>query len=274
MFTMRDAFDEFEGTLPNISFASGTTTNVLFNLNDYFSDEDDMTFSANGNDAVGVQIADNGDVTMSAPSNFAGTEEIRFTATDSYDVDTQTNLIMVTVAEETADEDVDHVEGQTTGAGIVTVVGKNNEVIAEWQAFPKGGVVPKITTVSNTTYVLTIKNKPGTTLHVYETDGSIVVKRRLSPKVHRRRLDVGNLFGRASTDEIVTVSRRDHRAYVKVFSFSPRTKAFTLQAARTFHPLNTTRFGVRIRNTQVTLWNNKSNTVLMRWSGASLKGDE
>ncbi|MBI2411414.1 MAG: right-handed parallel beta-helix repeat-containing protein [Candidatus Kerfeldbacteria bacterium] len=258
----------FSGSVDNISFLAGDTTNTLFNLSDYFSDADGdvLTFSAVGTDVITVDIDDEGNVTMSAPDYFAGSEDIYFRARDPQGASATSNEITVTVSEPDesgAEIDVDHVSGKRKGKGIVYVYNKQNELVASWEAFAIGGVSPRLISVSGAAYIFTVKNKTGTTTHVYSKLGTILKKKRLSPKLHLRKIAVGNLDQTNSTVEVVMGTKRGATIYFKIFSYNTATAKFTLRKLARYFPIHHKKFRIHIQKKRVKLLNKRGQTEFM-----------
>ncbi len=73
---------EFEGEIPEQSWAEDTSHENAINLNGYFKDVDsELEFFVTGNELIEIVI-DEGVVSFYSPDDFYGTEEVYFTATD------------------------------------------------------------------------------------------------------------------------------------------------------------------------------------------------
>jgi hypothetical protein len=64
------------------AFEEDTEVNSVFNLNDHFLDIDSILTYSYSSENVIATISDNGDVGFEAPSNWYGSEEVEFTASD------------------------------------------------------------------------------------------------------------------------------------------------------------------------------------------------
>lgn len=271
----------FTGSLSNVSFIAGTTTATVFDLDDYFSDVDNSTlnYAATGQTQVTVTISA-GAVTLSAPVEFFGTEEITFTAQDSVAASASSNAIVVTVSEPPAEpptddddsedtseliapEDISYVGGTSKGNGIVTIYDLNNEVIAEFQAFPVGGVIPRLMTIGDEAYILTVKQSTGTTIRIYQTNGEIVLKRRLSPRLHWRKLTIGNLKAGDDTEEIVVTTKRADKLHFRIFSFDPAAaEQLDIQKRVIYTGISSNDYAVTIANQAIHLISKGGQTIL------------
>lgn len=269
----------FSGSLPNIGFVAGTTTATIFDLDNYFSDDlDELTYLVSGNNQIDVTI-ESGAVVLSAPIDFVGSEELLFTAVDSEGLTAASNSIIVTVSESPDEDtitldDVSHVDGTSIGTGIVTIYDASGNELSSWQAFPSGGVIPRLATVKgNRTLVFTIKQKPGTSTRVYTLNGTLVKKKRISPEIHWRKMAVGQLDKNTQTEEIVLATARGRTVYFKVYSFRSAQNKFTLRKRAFYRAKQNTsikkhirdvNFKTSIQNKRVVLKANSGKTFF-RW---------
>lgn len=245
----------FTDTLPTVAFVGGTTTDVIFDLDDYFTDADGdtLTYSVAGNDQVEAVITD-GAVQLTAPASFGGTEALTFTATDALGATENSNAVVVTVTAGLSLETVDRVEGKTTGKGKVKVFDDSGNVVS-WTAFPVGGSVPRLAEINDTGYVFVTKYRSGSTIHAYSLTGEVIKKKRLSPKLHWRKLATGDLDKNEATEEIVVATRRDSKIYFKVYAFKPNQAQFDLlyKAQAGIGPITDDDFQVTIQDRLIVL---------------------
>lgn len=220
----------FSGELSNVSFTAGTSTETVFDLDEYFSDADGdvLTLTVVNASQVTVTIAQDNAVSFSAAEDISTEETIYFVATDPYNATAQSNELKVVVSAVAEEIDIDHLTGAPSGPGVIKVYDEDNNLVAEWTAFAEGGVIPKIGEVKGTTYIFAVKHTSGTTMHVYSTSGELLTVKRLSPRLHVRKLSLGNLNRSKSTSEIVVGALRGTTLYLKVFSFTPRGLDFVL----------------------------------------------
>ena len=73
---------ELVSSLPDGSFMEDSGLNGAFNLKDHFSDVDSLLTFTYSSENIQVNIWDDGDVDISAPSNWFGSEEVTFYASD------------------------------------------------------------------------------------------------------------------------------------------------------------------------------------------------
>ncbi|MFH0797852.1 MAG: Ig-like domain-containing protein [Candidatus Woesearchaeota archaeon] len=72
----------FTGTIANIEFAEDATKSNAFDLDTYFTDAQAMTFRVTGNSSIIISIATDNQVSLTAPANWSGTENMTFIASD------------------------------------------------------------------------------------------------------------------------------------------------------------------------------------------------
>lgn len=252
----------FTGALPNVSFAAGLTTKTVFDLDEYFSDPDGdtLSYTTTGEERVVPTISENGEVAFYAPQSFAGTETIQFTATDPDDNTATSNSITVAVSEAGPKDIVDHVTGRSKGKGIIRVVSIEGTEIAEWQAFSKGGVAPRLSFANGTAYVIAVKSKTGSTAHAYTYLGELQKKKRLSPKLHFRKIAVGNLDGKKKSIETVVATKRGSTIYFKIFSFRTAKQQFVLRRRARYRGIQGKNYRAVIQKERIKLVNKQGRT--------------
>src|SRR3989339_322879 len=252
----------FAGALPDVSFYAGTTTSVLFTLSDYFTDvdNDELTYTTTGLEHLQAEIDADSKVTLTAPASFSGTETIYFTATDSAAPAVSSNVVVMTVSETIPQSDINHVTGSSKGKGLIVVTGNEGQILASWQAFTKGGVVPRLETINGNTYIFAIKRTPGSTIHIYTSQGNLLKKKRLAPKLHYRRFATGNLDSNDSTIEMAIATKRGTTIYFKIFSFNPSTKQIVLKKRAKYKPLPGKNYRTTIQKQRIKLIDNNGQT--------------
>ncbi|HLD21817.1 MAG TPA: hypothetical protein VJB65_02860 [Patescibacteria group bacterium] len=258
----------FSGSIPNISFEAGKTISDAIDLAGYFSDQDDdlLTYAVSGNQFVEVDMDLQGQISLFAPITFEGIETLLFTATDSEGETAQSNQVIITVTEpddSSVIDEISYIKGTSRGKGIVTVISKRDTVMASWQAFPVGGVVPRLAKISGTSYITTIKYRTGTTVHAYLSDGTLLKKKRISPRLHWRKFAIGNIDGNKKTLEMVFATKRGDTIYFKLVSFKTEKRAFVLRRLAYYQGIQTYKYRVAIKNQQVNLMNRNGKIVFV-----------
>lgn len=267
--TVREITDPptFSGSLPNVSFVAGRTTSTIFDLNDYFTDDSQATlsFTSTGTKSVEVTIKD-GQVSLSAPSSFVGHESLTFVAHDAYGLTVDSNTIILTVSAPTIIDigEIDHINGSNSGPGIITIIGDHGETLGSIEAFPIGGVIPKIASLKDANYIFAVKRRSGSTIHVYNLIPKLVMKHRLSPHLHYRQIATGNLDNNLETEEVAVATRRDSTAYIKIFSFRPLVKQATLRVEGIAHGIYNNHFTLLIKQRKLFI-RNKSGDTIFTW---------
>lgn len=249
----------------DIAMQSGQTLTNLFDLDDYFSDPDgdSLTYTASGQRHITVTITA-GEVSITAPDDFTGSDAIIFTATDSSSNALSTAAVVVTVSSANPSLDaVDHVTGSAHGAGVVTVVGDDGVTLAQWTAFDTGGVIPRLVSINDIGYVFAVKRTPGSTMRIFKLSGKTVVKQRLSPNLHWRRFDIGDLDHLTSTTEVATGIKRAGSVHFKIFRYRARTKHLVLYARAVYYHVGGD-YAVSVEQGRVVL-RNEQDEVLTRW---------
>ncbi|MFA6028048.1 MAG: DUF2341 domain-containing protein [Patescibacteria group bacterium] len=261
----------FAGSLDNVSFIAGTTTPVVFDLDDYFSDPngDLLTYSVAGNQDVTANINDNGEVTFTADASYEGSEDMRFIAADPDGATAESNemIVSVTAAEDgnTEDQEVNYCTGTNRGRGIVNLYTEDNVLITTFQAFPVGGVIPRLAEIKNHMYVFAVKKRAGSSIRAYDIDGNFITAKRLSPKLHWRKMSVGNLNTTKNTEEIVVASKRGASIYLKVYSFNTDDNKFHLQKRSMFRYVRQD-YRLQIENKNVIIVLNDKGKEVFRWT--------
>lgn len=271
-----DTDPSFSGTIGNIALESGQTVSNVFDLDTYFEDaEGELAYSVSGNTNVTVTIDDEGLVSVSAPSNYAGSEQVVFSATDIDDNVVQSDPVVITVTSSDADDededdtapiqrdDIGGMKGSLKGPGMVEIRDKEGNVLSTWRAFKKGGAVPRFASAAGQQYVFVTKAQSGSAIKAYSLDGELIGRKRL--KLHWRRVTVGNLNKNKRNDEVVAFIRKNKRIKMKVYLFRPnKKKVFQLKKRATFRGLSKKGASVEIRGRTVIVRNKKGN-VRFRW---------
>ncbi|MBU4241898.1 MAG: hypothetical protein KKF52_01565, partial [Nanoarchaeota archaeon] len=86
----------FTGTILTQTFAEDASLSNAFDLDDYFSDTDALTYTSSGASNVQVSIS-SGAVTLTAAANWSGTETITFIATDTGSLINTSNSVLINV---------------------------------------------------------------------------------------------------------------------------------------------------------------------------------
>jgi hypothetical protein len=157
-----------------------------------------------------------------------------------------------------------YVRGTKKGAGIVSLYDINNVKLNHWKAFLEGGVTARLVAIKNTTYVLAIKRRSGSTMHMYNTNGDILKKERLSPRLHWRKPAIGNLNNQTNTEEIVISAQRGETVYFRVYSFNPTKNTFTLEKQTSYQYLNKD-YRVEIQDKHVVVLLNHVGKKVFSW---------
>ncbi len=243
-------------------------------------DTSSLTLSAS-NLPTGSTFTDNlnntGTFNWSPDGTQSGIYTVTFQLTDGENTTTQTVTITVndTVQEEgegdeeeeeepvNTIEDIGLVSGTDSGPGIVTLYGNDNEELCSVQAWNEGGAVPFRVRFLDTNYIAVVKNKTGTTIHLYDLNCNIIEKKRLSPKLHPRNIVTRNFLGKTTSQEIGLTSRRGSTVYGKIFRYNPNKDKWYLLRQKTFRPVPT---GYNLKKTKKgNILLKKNNKTLHKW---------
>lgn len=224
----------FSGPLPDVSFAY-TKTSSPFDLNDYFTDADGdaLTYSVTGNSEISVTFA-NGVATFSAEDGFTGNETLTFTASDG-SLTASSNEVLVTVYEPSTSDNLESISGSNKGAGTVTVKLKDGTE-KTWTAFTQGGAVPRVAYGCNEDlYVTVTKKKAGRALKVFDGEGELLTKKRVSVKMRPRELAIGELNAKCKTIEIVNIAKRGKKKVsLKVLQYNENTNTLKFRKRKLY----------------------------------------
>jgi hypothetical protein len=159
---------------------------------------------------------------------------------------------------------VAYVLGTNTGPGIISLYDSNDVRIRQWVAFTKGGVLARLVDIKNTNYVLALKKKSGSTIHMYDTTGTVLKKQRLSPKLHWRQPAIGNLNNSTNTEEFVISAKRASTLYLRVYNFNTQNNTFNLLQQTTYHYIRHS-YRVEVRNKTVVVKINGAGKTVLSW---------
>ncbi|MFA6027370.1 MAG: Ig-like domain-containing protein [Patescibacteria group bacterium] len=253
-----------------VSFQAGTTTPTLFDLDYYFSDTDSdaLTYTVSGNTNVDVDIDAQNQVTLSALAAYNGTEYLTFTATDPSSLSVSSNQVTITVTaasdgEEEINEEVSYITGKTKGAGIVTLYNSDNESLCQINAWHEGGAIGSQIKLNNNYYISVVKYLSGSTMHIYDLNCQLVNKKKLSPKLHPRKMAVADLLGNAATEEVVISAKRDGHVYVKIYRYNVSKNTWSLLMQKSFASVPDN-YSLSISNKKIFIKNGKDKT-LHKW---------
>lgn len=258
----------FSGSLSSVSFFAGDTVANVFDLDSYFSDAEDpiLSYSVTGNTDITITVS-NGEVTMTSSEDYIGTEEVYFVATDSGSLTAQSNAVLVSVTEPDDDSDseiVHYSTGTNKGRGIIRLFNQDHLLMASWEAFHVGGVLPRLAEIKNDIYVFAVKKRSGSSVRVYDTLGTLITSKRLSPKLHWRRMAVGNLNTTKNTEEVVVSSKRGSSIYLKAYSFNIEDNKFHL-LKRSMYKYIRRDYRLKIRNKKIIAIINGKGKEVYRW---------
>ncbi len=224
---------------------------------------------------TGSTLTDNSNntatLTWTPDSTQSGTYTLTLQVSDGTTAVTQNITITVndTVQDEEEEEPVNTIEdiglvsGTESGPGIVTLYDNDNEELCSVRAWNEGGSVPFAVRFLDTTYVAVVKNKVGTTIHLYDLNCNIIEKKRLSPKLHPRNIVTRNFLGKTTSQEIGLTSRRGSTVYGKIFRYNPNKDKWYLLRQKTFRPVPT---GYNLKKTKKgNILIKKNNKTLHKW---------
>jgi hypothetical protein len=160
---------------------------------------------------------------------------------------------------------VDYSTGTNRGRGIVNLYTEDNILLATFQAFPVGGVIPRLAEIKNELYVFAVKKRAGSSIRAYDTNGNLLTAKRLSPKLHWRKMATGNLNATKNTEEIVVASKRGSSIYLKIYSFNVDDNKFHLQKRTMFRYIRRD-YRLQIKNKNVIVIINGKGKEVFSWT--------
>ncbi|MFA6475696.1 MAG: integrin alpha, partial [Patescibacteria group bacterium] len=160
---------------------------------------------------------------------------------------------------------VAYVLGTKEGRGTVSLYDSNGVLLKQWDAFDEGGVIARLVVIHDTTYVLAIKNKSGSSMHIYNTAGEVMKKIKLSPKLHWRKPAIRNLNSSIDTDEIVISAHRGSIVYLRVYSYNARHNDFRLLKQTSYHNIRKS-YRVEIKDNNAIVVVNGTGRNVFSWN--------
>lgn len=110
----------FSGTISNQTWNQDTSKTNVFDLDSFFSDPESnpVTYSSSGNSNINVNIASDGQVSLSQPSGWWGNEKVTFKACDAYGC-TNSNQVTLTVSQVSQSNTPPTISGVSDQEGVV-----------------------------------------------------------------------------------------------------------------------------------------------------------
>ncbi|MFA6028109.1 MAG: hypothetical protein WC752_04255, partial [Patescibacteria group bacterium] len=116
----------------------------------------------------------------------------------------------------------------------------------------------------NQYFALATKRKSGSTMHMYDVNGEILAKKRLSPKLHWRQPAVGNLNNTNNTEEIAVSAQRGSTLYIRIYSFNTKKNTFHLLKQTSYQNINKD-YRVEIQDKHVVVLLNHVGKKVFSW---------
>lgn len=198
--------------IPDQTLVENVSENAKFDLDNYFVDNGDIiSYSVINNldPSLGVMdVNSDGTVDFNLAANAVGIDTIQFKATDEHAEHSESNIVTITISA-APEQDSD------------------NQISCQPAAWPTGGSILRLVKLQNQYYIAVVKQQPGSTIHIYDIDCELVGKKKLSPKLHTRRLAVLDLLG-DKDEEIIVSARRGDKIYLKIFTYDPAGNKWSL----------------------------------------------
>ncbi|MFA6027419.1 MAG: Ig-like domain-containing protein [Patescibacteria group bacterium] len=174
-------------------------------VNSIFTDHGNNTGTINW--TPGLTQSGNYQLTIDAGDEINHTKEIiNITVNNTYD-------------ENTEETEIAYLRGRDRGKGVVDAYSADDEIICSINAFSTGGAIPRLVKLNGVYYISVVKYRSGSTMHIYNKDCEFMAKKKLSPKLHIRRIDIGNLKKNNHAQEIVVSARRDGHVSIKIYRY-------------------------------------------------------
>ena len=134
--------------------------------------------------------------------------------------------------------------------------GVNNKELCTIHAWPTGGAVGQTIKIQNEYYVSVIKNHSGSTMHLYDLNCGLVTKKKLSPRLHPRNFDVGEILNKKVSQEIVVAAHRGTGIYVKIIRYDLDNDRWRVLKKKHFKNVPKHKYEIKAKG--------KTNTVLIK----------
>ncbi|MFH1537127.1 MAG: hypothetical protein ABID45_04005, partial [Patescibacteria group bacterium] len=137
-------------------------------------------------------------------------------------------------------------------------------------AWPTGGSIPRLVKLQKKWYFSVVKNRYGTTTHIYkpiDAEGGqceLIEKKKLSPKLHPRKMATKNFIGNKKTQEIAISTKRNGHIYVKIFKYNVTQDRWKLLRLKVFADVPDNYSIKATKKKNLLVKDNKGN-VLYKW---------
>ena len=228
------------------------------------------TFTDNGNNS--------GTLDWTPDLTESGTYTVDFELDDGTNTVTETVTITVNDAgdpegddeEEITIDDVGSIKGKKKGPGTIKVYDNDDNILCQVQAWPTGGSIPRLVKLQKKWYFSVVKNRYGTTTHIYkpiDAEGGqceLIEKKKLSPKLHPRKMATKNFIGNKKTQEIAISTKRNGHIYVKIFKYNVTQDRWKLLRLKVFADVPDNYSIKATKKKNLLVKDNKGN-VLYKW---------
>ncbi|MFA6027606.1 MAG: Ig-like domain-containing protein [Patescibacteria group bacterium] len=191
-------------------------TNKIINVSDLFADNGNNTGTFDW--TPGAALSGNYQLTIDAnDGNNYAKEIVNIAVNDTYP------------DEEPEPGEISYLTGSKKGPGIINAYTSNGNLVCSVNAFDRGGAIGRLIQLANETYITAIKRKSGTTIHVYDDNCQMQTAKKLSPKLHVRRMAIKDVLSSTTNEEIIVSARRNGHVMIKMYNYRIKNDRWILQ---------------------------------------------
>lgn len=163
----------------------------------------------------------------------------------------------------TSRTEISRIENSEKGTGTIELYDTDEELHCTINAWDEGGAIGNFYRVQRRDYLSVIKNKTGTTIHIYDLNCNLIDKQKLSFKLHPRRMTIRNFAGKANSQEIGISARRGSTTYVKLLRYNKTENQWYVLGIKLFKPVPKGYSISHNKNKNILI--KKNNKILFRW---------
>lgn len=253
----------FEQSLPDISVSTGVTIPGI-NLHNYFSDPDGdlLTFTVVEDSDLLISLQA-GELSITVPKTFKGPAQMYFIAAESSGEIAVSNELSVALAVAQTTGNPEFVSGTTSGLGVVTIYNKKHDSLYTWTAFTRGGVLPKLISIADETFVLATKFLNRQQFAVFSIQGEVIDSVRLSSLIHWNFSLVVDSDHNSHTSEIILIGKRGSSIFLKLLRFNSSTQQLTISKSTKVTKVNEESITVVAQGSSIMLTDSTGKTIFL-----------
>ncbi|MFA5995718.1 MAG: DUF2341 domain-containing protein [Patescibacteria group bacterium] len=238
----------------------------------------DGTFAAAGlliDNLFSDNAAGTGTYTWTPGNNDAGTYRVQVEATDGVSTTTSVFTIVVSDIEPEKTEEpeftpiyhrqeIDHIKNNLQGTGQVIIYTDANQIHCTINAWSKGGAIGQLVRLAGQDYIAVVKNRFGSTIHLYDLNCGMINKKRLSIRLHPRKMVIGNFIGQTNSQEMAVSSKYGVKVYIKILRYNLAKNEWYLLRQKSFRHITDNYFLAKNKTGDILIKNHR-NKILRKW---------